>query len=55
MRQSFHEWVHAWRRSHLPTALAAAVTRDLCGPGIYWHRTGPREHVVHIIRGGTDA
>jgi hypothetical protein len=47
VRETIDQW---WARMLMRPEFIRA-TGHLDGPGIYWHRAGPREHVVHIIRG----
>lgn len=45
-------WFEGWWLRHMARSdTAAAMAEHVYGrPGIYWHRCGPREHVVHVVR-----
>lgn len=43
-------WFAGWWMRHLSTQVAADCEALVRGPGIHWHRVGPREHVVYFIR-----
>ncbi|HEV7457179.1 MAG TPA: hypothetical protein VGN96_10410 [Roseococcus sp.] len=51
MRETIDRW---WARMLLRREFFGAM-EEARGPGIHWHRVGPREHVVHIIREASDA
>lgn len=44
------KWFQGWWGRHLASQVAADAEAAVRGPGIHWHRTGPSEHVVYIIR-----
>jgi hypothetical protein len=57
MTRVIESWLAGWRQWNLcqPLMVQSLVELRYEASGAYWHRTGPREHVVHIIRKGGPA
>jgi hypothetical protein len=52
MRRSYFG---GWLARMLASPLHVRAWAGLKGPGTTWHRVGPREHIVYVIRGSSDA
>lgn len=52
MTRTASSWFEGWWHRHMASRWTVEAMAELAypRPGIYWHRTGPREHVAHVIR-----
>jgi len=45
-------WFEGWWFRHMARRETVEAMAELVypKPGLYWHRCGPREYVVHVVR-----